>query len=226
MPLGPTEVTVQFVLLFLPGITATWVVHAMTFLRRPPPYLFVLHSVLLGLSSYVVYALILRLVGLFIHGNPRVVFLENLSTAGVTVAPIEVAAATGLGFVLGVVLSVIVERDLVHRLGRGLGITRQFPEERLWGHMFRNITHHWVVARDLDQDLAYEGWLAGYSEGVDPNELLLRDARVFRNSTGRHLYDTAAVFLSRSSSGVTLEFRVWPFLASLKEETNLVERDG
>lgn len=217
MPLDVSEVALQFVLLFLPGITGTLLVHTLTFLDRPPGYLFSFYAVLFGLAAYVVYGLVVGALNQVLDSAVGIAFFDTLNTGVLQVRPSEIAGVTGTAMGLAILISIAVNRGVLHALALGAGVTRQFHEASLWGYMFNRMEGTWVTVRELDHDLAYEGWVAGYSDGVNPNELLLRNAQVFRNSTGDHLYDVPALFLSRSADRLALEFEPGPFPATLME---------
>jgi hypothetical protein len=53
---------------------------------------------------------------------------------------------------------------------------------------FDSPLNHWVVIRDIQNDLMYQGWVESFSDGLDNNEILLRDVKVFRNSDQDFLY--------------------------------------
>ena len=65
----------------------------------------------------------------------------------------------------------------------------------------------WVVVRDLEDDLIYEGWIVAFSDSTaDFDEMLLTDAQVYRNSTGEELYKVSGLYLSMRHGNKTIEF--------------------
>jgi hypothetical protein len=64
-----------------------------------------------------------------------------------------------------------------------------------------------VVVRDLDHDLAYDGWVNAFSDTYDANELLLRDVKVYQSSSAQLLYELDSVYLTREKDELTIEVR-------------------
>ena len=62
------------------------------------------------------------------------------------------------------------------------------------------------VVRDVKNELMFAGWIRAFSDYETPREILLRDVRVFKNSTGEPLYRVAATYLSRNNEDWTVEF--------------------
>jgi hypothetical protein len=64
-----------------------------------------------------------------------------------------------------------------------------------------------VTLRDIEQDLAYDGWIHLFSEDCSTTELLLRDVVVYRNSTSEALYQVGAMYFKLDPKRIILEFR-------------------
>lgn len=75
----------------------------------------------------------------------------------------------------------------------------------MWGLLFNSPDLGWVTVRDLGHDLTYEGWVDAFSDTSASAELLLRDVRVFRSSSGAQLYETSRVYLARPSDTLVIE---------------------
>ena len=69
----------------------------------------------------------------------------------------------------------------------------------------------WVVIRDPDQELMFEGWIELYSESHERDEFFLRDVKVYRNSTGVELYSTPGIYLPRKRTSLLVEFPRLPY---------------
>ena len=65
----------------------------------------------------------------------------------------------------------------------------------------------WVVVRDIENDLAYEGWIHAFSVGNERDELFLRDVKVFTNKTAEELYAVPALYLPKNRESLTIEWR-------------------
>lgn len=62
-----------------------------------------------------------------------------------------------------------------------------------------------MFVRDHKLDLLYFGWILVYSDSEKQRELLLRDVRVYNNSTDDFLYEVSRMYLSRESFDLTIE---------------------
>ena len=52
----------------------------------------------------------------------------------------------------------------------------------------------------------FQGWLSVFSAENKNNELFLTDVRVFKNSTGKFLYETYGLYITRCENDITIEF--------------------
>ncbi len=150
----------------------------------------------------------LRIVVLFLPGVVSFLIIDKL-TAHRPFKPFSVAMYSFLlGFYCYVVYAVlldvlqpsvprskvafVINHHWLHRLAHVLRVSRKFGDFDLWSHMLNSNAPSWVIIRDREQDLMYDGWIAAFSDGAEKNELLLGDVKVFRNSTGDMLYEASA----------------------------------
>lgn len=63
----------------------------------------------------------------------------------------------------------------------------------------------WVVLRDHSKNLMYQGYVATFSVTEEQRELILNDATVFENATGRKLYDVKSIYLAFDKKDVAVE---------------------
>ena len=118
----------------------------------------------------------------------------------------ELLYASIVGILLSVVASYVHRYKLITRFGAFIGATQTIGDDDVW-EFFHNAPDVWVDVRDHKHDLVYECWIQVYSDPYQDRELLLRDVKVYRNSTGEYLYDLDAVYLSRSKDELTIEVR-------------------
>ena len=202
----PTDFTFSLVLLFLPGIICALIVENLTPTREWGALRFSLYSLILGLMSYLVYAL--GLAARHAHWPPSISFVKALSNPS-EVSYGEIAAATMIAVFLGIGVSAALSRHWLHRVAKFFGISYKFGDIDVWSHTFNSseLTDAWVVVRDINHDLAYEGWVNAFSETAEANELLLREVRVYKNTTAEFLYEVESLYISRKREELTIEFR-------------------
>ena len=73
---------------------------------------------------------------------------------------------------------------MVAQVANTLHICYKFGDVGVWDFAFSSDMPEWVVVRDQDNEIAYEGWVRAFSDSVDENELLLKDVRVCHNKKG------------------------------------------
>jgi hypothetical protein len=66
----------------------------------------------------------------------------------------------------------------------------------------------------------YQGWVESFSDGLDNNEILLRDVKVFRNSDQDFLYPVPGLYICLSKDNLRIEFQSWNFTENM--DNNIV----
>jgi hypothetical protein len=100
------------------------------------------------------------------------------------------------------------QRALANRVAKTIHVSNKFGEIDVWAQSFNlSVKDAWIVVRDFDHDLAFEGWVNAFAEAYDVNELLLREVKVYQSSTSRFLYEVDSVYLTRPKDRLTIEFR-------------------
>ena len=110
---------------------------------------------------------------------------------------------------MGLGVSLALNRHWINRLAKLIGVSKKFGDVDGWARTFNSsdLTDTWVVVRDFDHDLSFEGWVNAFSQTYDVNELLLRDVRVYQSSTATFLYAVESMYLTRAKDKLTIEFR-------------------
>jgi hypothetical protein len=113
--------------------------------------------------------------------------------------------ASGIGVLLAFFASALYTNMTINRIGRFLKVTRRFGDEDVWNY-FNNIREvNWVFVRDHKLDLIYFGWISVCSDSEKARELLMRDVRVYSNSTNDFLYEVSLLYISREPFDLTIE---------------------
>jgi hypothetical protein len=193
-----SDLTIRLLFLFLPGIISVGLIHELTIVKYHNNIFYFVQAFVFGTLSYAI-------LGLF----NQVYFLECILDNTKQIVISEILWATLIGFILGIIATVLSTYEILHRFARKFKITRKFAESDVWGHLFNSpdIAESWVVIRDSDLDLIYEGWVEFFSNDVKENELFIRDVIVYCNATGDELYKLDGLYISRDKNSITLEFR-------------------
>jgi uncharacterized membrane protein len=205
-----SDLTLRVLLLFFPGVICCKLVDNLTVHQERTTPIFFVHSFILGISCYLLLSV---LAWVAIQTNAvfdrklefDVVFFDALTNTRATLRWPEILMAAALSFPVAFVVSFFTEKKLIHRLAKRIGVTKKFGDLDVWDFMLNSKEVEWVVVRDLSNDLMFEGWVRSFSDIGDVRELLLRDVRVYRNSTGERQYEVGGLYISRKRDDITIE---------------------
>lgn len=225
--LAITDLTLRVLLLFFPGIICAILVDMLTTHHERSTATFLVNSFVLGITCYLTlyatsYALHLLASWWRLPFTFEIVFFDLLLDKDKRLPWIEIFSAAGAAIPLGFLITCVAEHKVVYRIAHRIGVTRKFGDLDVWGFLFNSPDIQWIVVRDIQNDLAFEGWVRAFSDTVDKAELILRDVRVYRNSTGDFLYEVGGVYLFRKVDGIIIE------LADLgyRNRVNSADKEG
>jgi hypothetical protein len=219
MEVNVDEFGLRLFVIFLPGLLGHYLLAALTVHRTYALAEVVLRALLIGLISYLP---LIPIVGdqLFV-----VQFLADPDVARTTGA--EALLQAGLATIPSVFLSSLwalaCNRKLLVRAARLLRITKRTGEIDVWGFSFNSDLPNWVVVRDLNNNLMYEGWAKCFSDDGHARELLLGDTRVSQNDSGKPLYNLPAIYLPLDGSCFSVEWTQAAFDKSLWKNRDVME---
>jgi MFS family permease len=200
------ELTVRLALLFLPGIICALFVEKLVPTSAWSTARLALYALVLGLACYLTYGFADAAFGR--RWPPSVDLLKSLAdNRGLDFT--EIFLATAAAPFVGFAVSLAMNSHWLNRLAKAIHVSNKFGDIDVWALTFNSsdVTGAWVVVRDFDRDLAFEGWVDAFAETYDVNELLLRDVRVYQSSTSKFLYEVGSVYVTRPKDDLTIEFR-------------------
>lgn len=197
-----SEFTLSIILTFLPGLIAFIIVEQLTVHNEVKPYRFVIYSLLLGFACYLLYypLTLIPFLGLKFH------FIQSLSNTKISLDFKEILVTTLLSIPLGLLVSFLINHKVLHKLGKLLKVTNKFGDLDVWSYIMNSQMPEWVVVRDIEKDLMYEGWIQAFSDSTERDEIFLRDVKVFTNKTAQLLYETPGLYLPKKRECLTIEF--------------------
>ncbi|MGN7298270.1 DUF6338 family protein [Ferdinandcohnia sp. SAFN-114] len=215
-----SELTIRLLLIFFPGILAALIIDSLTVHRGREFKVFILNSFIVGLASYFVLYILIGINNLIVKLNGyeptwKVSFFNSLIDKTSTINIKEVIVAIFIAIVLAFIISTAINYKILHRLAKKLKITKKFGQLDVWSYVFDSPDIEWIIVRDIDNDLLYQGWVEAFSDTYDKNELFLREVFVYRNSTSEELYFMEGVYITKDSNNLILEF---PKLLNHEEE--------
>jgi hypothetical protein len=199
-----TELSIRLALLFVPGIVAALLVEQLVPTRDWSTPRLAVYSLVLGLICYLIYAL---LKAAYLCHWPRSINLFRSLTGGTSLDLLEIICATAISLLVGIFVSLPLNSHWINRFGETIRVSDKFGALDVWARTFNSTETTWVVVRDLEENLAYDGWVEAFSDTYDVNELFLRDVRVFEGNTSSFLYQLEAVYLTRPKDKLTIEIR-------------------
>jgi MFS family permease len=200
------ELTVRLALLFLPGIICALFVEKLVPTAAWSTARLALYALVLGLACYLTYALLDAVLAR--RWPPTVGLLKSLADNR-SLDFTEIFLATAAAPFVGLAVSLALNGHWLNRLARAIHVSNKFGDLDVWALTFNSsdITGAWVVVREFDRDLAFEGWVDAFADTYDVNELLLRDVRVYQSSTSKFLYEVDSIYMTRPKDHLTIEFR-------------------
>jgi len=219
MPL--THATFALLFLFFPGIVANLIGETLTAHRTRPLPVFFLHSFVWGLGLYFVTYILgwIGFAGAWGAGHmcwrdivadvtliePQLFFVDGL-VAKAKIPIKDVLLTTLLAVPAGFYYSRANYRNIIHKYAQKRSFSKIFGDLDVWGYLMNSENApEWVVVRDLENDLAYEGWIEAFADTHEIGELLMREVVVFQSSTAKRLYKTDVLYLAAHGHRITIE---------------------
>ncbi|MBI1178015.1 hypothetical protein GC207_11330 [bacterium] len=233
-----SEFAFRSLLLFLPGVIVAQIINAFAVIKKREPFFYIIEVLLFGLSCYLVewfiFLWICPSLNLEFEWSlpTKMGFFENLLKQDSTISFPELIGACLIAIVSGVGSSALLNLGIPYRIGRKFRFTHKSGNLDVWGYAMniQDKSGSWVTVRDPARDLAYDGWILGFSDDGVKAELYLRDVGVYRNSDGNLLYNIGAMYLDLERGKIALEFRSIPMTDELNpkstEESNERETEN
>ena len=200
-----SEFAFNLLLIFFPGIICAYMIDMFTNHREWTQFQFVINAFLLGFGSYLLYAAVVYFFAP--EKIDSINFLNALSEGKAKISLKEILQVSAVSAVLAVVIIVINTHKLHFRLFQTLKITKKFGEQDVWGFLMNSTSTEWVTVRDSENNIMYDGSVRVFSDNSKEAELLLENVSVYKNDSGKHLYDIHAQYLSLNRDKISIEIR-------------------
>jgi hypothetical protein len=180
-----------------------------------------LYSFLLGSLDYGLYASLLVGISSLTSSQLEVKFFSSLVDSNQEISFAEVYIVSAVAIIAGLVVSLAVNRKLIYRIAHVLKVSEKYGDLNVFGYIMNSPASEWILVRDIERDLMYEGWIQAFSDGDEEHdELLLRDVIVYKNSTAAELFRSAALYVSRQKGALLIEISGIPFTEGIRRESN------
>ncbi len=201
-----SEFTFRLILIFIPGLITFYIVDKLTIHKETVFHDKVFYSLLYGFICYMGYSFVVSIISFFLPFHIELSFFKSLTDNSIKPDLKEILWATILSFPIGFLFSFISNHKFLHRIAHKLSVSKKFGDVGVWSYLMNTGIPEWVVVRDIQNDLMYEGWVMAFSDSTEEHELFLRDVKVFRNSTGDPLYETPGLYIPRKREFLIVEF--------------------
>lgn len=207
-----SEFALRIIFLFIPGLIAFNIVANLTFHKEFKTPDILLGSLTYGFISYLVYYLVFILLlseklSLF---KWDFYFANDLTNFNTQLNFKEIGIATGCAIPVGLLVSYLINSKLLYKVANVLNISDKLDDLGVWNRAFEVSLNNWIIIRDIENDLMYQGWIESFSEGIEDKEILLRDVDVYINSDGQLSYSISAMYISlKKEDSIRVEFPNW-----------------
>jgi Family of unknown function (DUF6338) len=198
-----------------PGIISSIILDEAVHLKDRSPFRFFIRSWILGAFNYMVFSIIASY-GIWELNSLdfRDLLLEKQTVENLRLKEMGTLVLISVG--LGFFSSFLITKKALFWILHKFSITNKFGDNDVWSFIHNSKENTgWIILRDHNLNLYYQGWVQAFSESHEENEILLRNVEVFKNDTGELIYSVPGMYIARNKSDLTLEF---PVLTSGKKD--------
>ena len=208
LPINGT--VLALILIFIPGIVCYGIVAALAPKKERENLAVALQMFLYGIVSYMILYLLQRVfreLAQYIHIN-SIKLLDPSKISDTPIDPIAIMAATVIGVLLGLLVTLNLEYNILMKTCRKCRVTRRFGDNDTWD-LIQNSkdTNNWVTIRDEEHKRMYQGWVGAFSTGGEPRALVLERVIVYDAGTGQALgAEVPFLYMSFDDGALSIEF--------------------
>lgn len=206
-----SEFTFRVILIFVPGLISFLIIDKLTIHKDFKIHQIIISSLILGFLCYFSYYLMLPLIKIALKNDVKFSFLKVLVDKNATINFKEITIVTILSIPIGFLFTFLLNYKVLFRVAHKLKISKKFGDLDIWSYIMNSKIPEWVVIRDLENDLMYEGWIEAFSDSTGVDELFLRDVKVYKNSTAEECYEIPGLYLPRKRENLIIEFPLLEF---------------
>lgn len=196
-------VTLQFLILALPGFIWVMLESANQHPSKSPQFTYFVRVFVFGLFTYSLLALIYRIVGKPFQAFD---FYSQISSDFASKID-EILWSIPTAVILSLIWIAGRTHSWIPSLLRYFKISDYSGCEDIWEYSLSNKSGvgKWVNIRDFDNKLVIQGYVGAFSDRNDLREVLLLSAAVFKDD-GDKLYEQQAIYVGRKADSIHMEF--------------------
>jgi len=194
-----SALALKLILILIPGGLATLILEKLTTYLKWEAFKFIINSILLGGSSYLLSDLVFYSFYSKDIQNFWITFTSN------NIPFWEIIRATGMAIIIGFLAAWMENYKIITRIARKCKIADKYGEENLYSYFLNSKEVTEVYVRDIANNLTFHGTIDSFSENEQISEITLRNVKVYRYTDSAFLYDMPKVFLSRAKNSIFIE---------------------
>lgn len=213
-----SDFTLRIILLFIPGIVCMTIVNQLVEYEEQKIFDYIVKTLICSFLAYSLVSVCAEIIDLIIYilhyysltnytSDLKVIFLDCLTNKELGISFFEIIITSVLSIPLAFFISWFLNKKKLFRIAQDLHCSNKFGDIDVWSYIFNSDKSFYVVIRDHDHNLMYQGFATAFSKSHKDNELLLLNVSVYTNNEATHLYDIDMMYITRDSSNLTIEFR-------------------
>ena len=199
-----TEYSFRLLLLFLPGIIAFIIIDNLTIHQETKTQHRIIYSLLLGFLSYLLLMIFSKPIQLLFTTLPPMQFIVSLTNKDTQINFTEIFTASIIGVCLGCTLCKAINDRCLFKLAQELRISNKFQETDAWANCIATYHPVWVIIRDREQKIIYQGQLVISSDSSERDGLVLENATVYTENS-ESIYKTQVIYIPTKMENLIIE---------------------
>lgn len=200
-----SDLAVRLIILLVPGLIAIFIIEALISKKNISNRAYCTYVILLGFVSYLVLVLTKKIFKL-----EDVVFFEALVDSKINIDMYEILYASLISLALGIIIAIIINKNVFYRLFRKMKITNETGKLSVWASLADNngkALRRYVYFIDKQYNLVYGGILREYNtEDSEYIEAVLENVIVTKNdSREKILREMHQVYLKYKANDIIIE---------------------
>ena len=203
--------------MFLPGLISFLIINTLTSHYKRNVFEVIMFSLLLGFLNYVVLDTILFYLSNYMFNikAPLYVFCTILNQA-ITPDINKITVASVLAIPFGFILTGIINTKIIYIFANFFKLSKHHGSVNVFSCLMNNRGNQYVVIRDRENNRMYQGWIEYYPDKTDKEGIFLRDVSVYKNTSGKRIYDIDGIYLP-DLGNLIMEYQI------IKKEKNNVK---
>lgn len=188
------DLAFRLIIILFPGIISTLIYKKLVIKKKWESIDYGLNTLLFGILTYIL------LQGIYYCLQKGDLAIWQRLQDDQTVPYEEVLWASLVSVIVGLIASLIENKQCVNKLGTMICITTKYGENNLFYNFLSSTDISEVHVKDPINNLIYTGYLKYFSEDDDVREIVLEEVDLYEYDTAKHMNKFKSVYLNRAKS--------------------------